>query len=87
MEIDFNPSRAPKADPSQTVARQDAAAPATTDGTSFQGTSALQDKLNNLQTVRPEQVARAKSLLSNSQYPPDDIMDRIAILIASHILS
>jgi hypothetical protein len=86
MEIDFNPSRAPKADPSQTVARQDAAAPAT-DETSFQETSALQDKLNNLPTVRPEQVARAKALLADSQYPPDDVMDRIAILIASHILS
>ena len=86
MEIDFNPSRAPKADPSQTVARPDAAAPAT-DETSFQETSALQDKLNNLPTVRPEQVARAKSLLQDSSYPPDDIMDRIAILIASKILS
>jgi hypothetical protein len=86
MEIDFNPSRGPKVDPSQTVARQEAVAPAT-DETSFRETSALQDKLKNQQTVRPEQVAKAKSLLSDSQYPPNDIMDRIAILIASHILS
>jgi hypothetical protein len=86
MEIDFNPSRAPQAEPSQAVVRQEAATPAT-DETSFQVTTALQDQLKNQPTVRPEKVAQAKALLSDSQYPPDDVLDRIAILIAGKLQS
>jgi hypothetical protein len=84
MEIDFNPSRVPQAEPSQPATRQDAPA-AATDGASFQVTAALQDKLKNLQSVRPEKVAQAQTLLSNPQYPPDDVLDRIAVLLAIHV--
>jgi hypothetical protein len=84
MEIDFNPGRVPKAEPSQPVARQDAAASAT-DGTSFDVTSALQEKLKNLQAVRPEKVAQARLLVSDSAYPPDDVLDRIAVLLATRV--
>jgi hypothetical protein len=84
MEIDFNPSRVPQTEPSQTAARQNAAASAS-DDTSFQGTSGIQEKLKNLQATRPEAVERAKSLISDSQYPPNDVLDRIAILIAAHM--
>jgi hypothetical protein len=84
MEVDFNASRVPRAEPSQPAARQDATAEAT-DGTSFEVTAALQDKLKNLPTVRPEKVDQAKMLVSDLKYPPDDVLDRIAILLAAQI--
>jgi hypothetical protein len=86
MEIEFNPSRVPSAGPGQPASRQDAV-PASTDGASFPVTTVLQEKLKNLQAVRPEQVERAKLLKSDPQYPPDDILDRIAVLLANHVKS
>jgi hypothetical protein len=83
MEIDFNPSRVPKAEPSQAASRTDAAA-AATDGVSFMVTSALQDKLKNLPATRPEKVALGKIMIADSKYPPGDVMDRIAVLLAIH---
>ena len=80
MEIEFNPSRVPKVEPSQTAARPNATAPA--DETSFPDSAALMDKLKNISDVRPEKVAYAKGLVSDSQYPPDDVLDRIAVLLA-----
>jgi hypothetical protein len=83
MEIEFNPGRVPKAEPSQPAARPSAAAGA--DGTSFQVTAALQDRLKNLPSVRPEKVAQAKALVSDAQYPPGYVLDRIATLLAINI--
>lgn len=85
MEVDFNPSRVPSSGPSQPPARQDAAA--ATDAASFDVTAALQDKLKNLQAIRPEKVELAKSLVSNPAYPPDDVLDRIAVLLATRLKS
>jgi hypothetical protein len=84
MEIEFNPSRVPATGPSQPAARQDGTASAT-DGTSFQDTQALQDQLKGLQAVRPEKVELGKTLASDPQYPPNDVLDRIAVLLAIHV--
>ncbi len=83
MEIEFNPGRVPKVESSQTAARPSATAPA--DETSFTDSAALQDKLNNISDVRPEKVAYAKGLVSNAGYPPNDILDRIAVLLAINV--
>jgi hypothetical protein len=83
MEIEFNPSRVPKVEPSQTAARPSAVVPA--DQTSFTVSATLQDKLKNLSDVRPEKVAYARNLVSDSQYPPDDVLDRIAVLLAINV--
>jgi len=83
MEIEFNPGRVPKVEPSQTAARPNATAPA--DKTSFPDSAALQAKLKNISDVRPEKVAYAKGLVSDSQYPPDDVLDRIAVLLAINV--
>ncbi len=83
MEIDFNLGRIRKAEPSQTAARPNAAAPA--DETSFTDSAALMDKLKNISDVRPEKVAHAKGLVADSQYPPDDVLDRIAVLLAINV--
>ena len=83
MEIEFNPGRVPKVEPSQTAARPNATAPA--DATSFADSAALQDKLKNISDVRPDKVAYAKGLVSDSKYPPDDVLDRIAVLLAINV--
>jgi len=82
MEIEFNPGRvSPVAGSSQPVAKR-AASPAATSAVSFSASDSLKNQLNNLSTVRPEQVARAKALVSDGKYPPDDVLDRIAVLLA-----
>lgn len=86
MEVGLNTSRVPDAEPSQPATRQDETA-AATDGTSFEVTAALQDKLKNLPTLRPDKVEQAKMLISDSKYPPDDVLDRIAVLIAAKLKS
>jgi len=83
MEIEFNLGRVPKVEPSQTAARPGAAASA--DSTSFPVSAALQDKLKNISDVRPEKVAYAKGLVSDSKYPPNDVLDRIAVLLAINV--
>jgi hypothetical protein len=83
MEIEFNPGRVSKAEPSQSVARPSATPAA--DATSFQGSAALLEKLKNIPTVRPEKVAYAKGLVADLKYPPNDILDRISVLLAINV--
>src|SRR3569833_3175848 len=83
MEIEFNAGRVPKAESSKPVARPNAVAPA--DDTSFPVSAALQDKLKNMPTVRPEKIAYAKGLVSDLKYPPGDVLDRIAVLLAINV--
>lgn len=85
MEVEFNPSRVPTTGPSQPTARQDAAAAG--DAASFDVTAALQDKLKNMQALRSEKIDLAKSLISDPTYPPDDVLDRIAVLLATRLKS
>jgi hypothetical protein len=83
MEIEFNPGRVPKAEPSQPGVRPSAAAPV--EDASFQVSAALREKLKNLPAIRPEKVAQAQALVSDSKYPPGDVLDRIAVLLAIHV--
>ena len=81
MEIDFNPSRIPKAELSQPVARQ-GASPTAADAASFSTTSSLAAKLNDISLARPEKVEQAKTLASSDSYPPVELLIRIAALLA-----
>jgi hypothetical protein len=83
MEIEFNPSRVPRVEPNQIAARANASASA--DQTSFPGSVALQDRLKNISDVRPEKVAAAQSLVADTKYPPGDVLDRIAVLLAINL--
>ncbi len=84
MEIEFNPnSRIPQAGPSQPAARRDIT-PAAPDSVSFSASDSLKSRLSQISTVRPEQVARAKELVADVAYPPDYMLDRIAVLLAIH---
>ena len=84
MPIEFNPSRPPGAGASQSVTRRQ---PAVTDSepASFEQTRALEQKLSTLSASRPEQVERARSLIADVQYPPNEMMNRIASLLALHL--
>jgi hypothetical protein len=62
------------------------ARPATSAGSanaaSLVNTAALNDKLNALPLSRPDKVTGAIALVAREQYPPDDVIDRIANLLA-----
>ena len=47
-----------------------------------QSTASLQSKLRELPLVRPEQTAQAQALVAEEKYPPNDVLDRIAVLLA-----
>jgi hypothetical protein len=94
MEIDFNPSRIPKPDRTQPAARptdspvvpkpSDSSA-VTKDPAAGAPPASLQSKLDALPLIRPEKVAAASALVSDKNYPPGYIVDRIAVLLALHI--
>jgi hypothetical protein len=84
MEIDFNPNRILKPDLSVPTARPAATRSASEAGAASPSAS-LEDKLNNLSLVRPEQVARAKELALSVTYPPVELLDRIANLLALRV--
>lgn len=83
MNIEFNPDRLSKPNASQPATTRQAVR-AAADTSSLSAVS-LEDKLNQSSTIRPNKVAEAKSKLSDTHYPPDYVLDRIAKLIAARI--
>src|ERR1041385_7079027 len=51
----------------------------------FPNTDAVEAKLKDIPPGRPEKVQHAKALVSNLKYPPDQMLDGIAALLAMHI--
>jgi len=86
MEIEFNAGRIPPTEPRQPVAKR-GSSPAAADTASFSVSDSLKQQLGKISTVRPEQVARGKDLVADGKYPPDDVLDRIAVLLAIHAKS
>ena len=83
MEIEFNTGRIPQAESSpQTVKR--ASAPDVSASVSFSASDSLKSQLNSMAAARPEAVAKGKELAAESTYPPDFILDRVAVLLAVH---
>ena len=83
MEIEFNTSRIAKRDATPPAARTDSA-PSATDTTSFTAATSLDSQLQSLPASRVDKVALAKSLISNPNYPPHELLHRIAALLAVH---
>ena len=65
------------------MARRGNALPAT-DAASFSTSDSLTSQLSKISMVRLEKVAQGQSLASDGQYPPDYVLDRIAVLLAAH---
>jgi hypothetical protein len=85
MEIEFNTSRIGQPDLAQAVGKPTASKPVS-DAASFPSATSLEAALNNVPATRPEKVQLAKALVANVQFPPNDVLDRIAVLLAlSHI--
>ena len=81
MEIEFNTSRVARPDSGEPVGKPQASQPAS-DVASFPSAASLENALSNVPAVRPEKVEQAKALIADTQYPPNDILDRIAVLLA-----
>ena len=64
---------------SATTARP-AAAPS--DATEFSRTDSINQAMSNAPASRPEEVARAKQLVSDNNYPPPVVIGRITKLLA-----
>ena len=82
MEIEFNASQLPPMAPSGPISRRAAAAGSSDETSSARNLNDLKAKLNQLPLERPDQVSQAQSAVSNPHYPPDDLLDRIAVLLA-----
>jgi hypothetical protein len=84
MEIDFNnPGLNANAGVSQPVARRDSTKSAD-DTMPFERTQALEKNLQQT-SVRPEMVARASALAADENYPSDEVLNKVAGLLAGHI--
>jgi hypothetical protein len=84
MGIEFNTSRIPKPEYAEPAAHP-RAVPSGQQAEPLPNATGLEKQLNAIPLVRPEQVNRAKALVANEKYPPDDVLDRIAILLANLI--
>jgi len=83
MDINFDPTRLPdRVIGPQTARPEGASPPASTPPASE--TTDLQSKLRNIPLVRDSKVDQARSLLMDTSYPPDYVLDRIATLLAVH---
>lgn len=55
------------------------------DGVSLSGSTALDNALQSVPATRPEAVARATALISDVNYPPQEIIKKLAVLLAIHL--
>ena len=81
MEIEFNIGRVSPTEPNQPVAKR-STSPVASAAVSFSASDSLKAQLDQISTVRPEQVAKAKELVADAHYPPDYVLNRIAVLLA-----
>lgn len=89
MEVEFNTGltgNTPVNPVGQSQVRQEPVQSATAaSAMSFNNTEALEQKLQETPTVRPEAVARAAALLSDPNYPSDEVMNRVATVLSQNI--
>jgi hypothetical protein len=84
MEVEFNVGLAANNPVSQSPVRRESTQPATS-AMSFENTQALEQTLKETSTVRPEAVQRATALLSDADYPSNDVLNRVATVLAQNI--
>lgn len=84
MEIEFNPSRVGNSSSAQPVARSRGATSAG-DSASLGKTDALKAAIDNISLVRANKVDAARASISDTKFPPDEVLNAIASLIAEKI--
>jgi len=83
MEIEFNPGLKATAGSSQPTDRRANIQPAE-NIMPFERTQALEKTLSG-SSVRPEIVARASALAADENYPSDELLNKVAGVLAGHI--
>ena len=81
MEIELNTSRIAQRDLTPATTRTESA-PASADSMSFSAASSLESQLQTVPAARVDKVELAKTLITNPNYPPQELLDRIAALLA-----
>jgi hypothetical protein len=84
MEVEFNVGLGANNPVSQSPVRRESIQPAPS-AMSFENTQALEQTLKETSTVRPEAVERATALLSDANYPSDDVLNRVANVLSQNI--
>ena len=84
MEISFNTSRIPNPAANQPVARPNTSS-TKVEGETPTDAAALKDSLKDIPLVRTEKVEAARTKVADLKYPPTEMLDRIANLLALNI--
>jgi hypothetical protein len=84
MEVEFNAGLTANSPVSQSPVRRQPTPPAG-NAMSFEYTQALEQSLKDTTMVRPEVVNRAASLLSDPNYPSDEVLSGVAGVLAQNI--
>ena len=83
MEIEFSPSQLSAARVG--VPMKGTTGPSTPTDTAPQGMAELQREVNNLALTRPDKMASLQPQVSSLKYPPDELLNGIAHLLAMHL--
>lgn len=81
MEIKFNSEISSVSRATGTAAKSGQVTPAGQEA-AFDNTDALNQALATTPDIRPDEVARVKSVFSDEHYPPLEMMHKIACLLA-----
>jgi len=87
MEVDFHPGHSPIIGYNQPAVRRDLPTAKADNTMSFERTNSLEQSLKDAPQVRPEKVAQANALVADASYPSDELLNRVAGLLAKHINS
>jgi len=87
MQIHLNNNANPVAPPGSPKTPSRAAPQAPVESAPFAASQALNDSLAQLPAVRPEVVEKAKRLLLDSNYPPEEAIRKISNLLAINLSS
>lgn len=82
MEIEFSPNQIPVTRATSLTKPAPAKPSSAADAPSLQGVADLQSKLNQMALTRPDKMDAARSALADVQYPPDELLNGIAHLLA-----
>jgi hypothetical protein len=85
MEIEFNPSQLPASRASNPVKGVPAGPASVSQTPSLQGAAELQSKLYELALTRPDKMNAVQPAIADVQYPPDELLNGIAHLLAIHL--
>lgn len=80
MEIKFSPNQVPLA--VTNAPAKGLQTPSASEPPPLQGMAELQSKLNNLALTRPDKMQAVQKALSDVKYPPDELLNGIAHLLA-----